>query len=301
MIYAGFMLADADDAEMAEISNLAIVTYWNPHEQEQVDKALSALHVCAKRKLKVMLSVQDIFYRTEKAWDPYWDPKWTEADEWTIRGHHATNDYREALKRFALMQQQIESQGLWPIVKFITVIDEPWTRRYKQDKALVAVELRGIHQFLASQLPRVQRFLNFSGPELWSPWGNLTPQRIIPEPYGDAYGAQVVSFDLYTDTPHTWPQYLGLKGELDKRFPRQLKMLVPDAMLYPHDRLEDKLQRIRQIAEVGFVDPLCLGWLGYGWNSTPEFTGAKAQPEIRRLYAELNAQIMGEIPETEAA
>jgi hypothetical protein len=249
-------------AATADHCNVGYVDVWDCSD-ERLERALSELRALRAAGMLAILNLHRLCCRTQ--WDEHGEridilPELT----WTMRlDVGALDKLDDALTR----------EGLWwPTVAVATVIDEPFSRfvTYGQNAHRSAANLRLIHGYLKRRWPTLLLWLNFSAVELIR-----DRPEFLPQPSADAYGADVVGFDIYTDAlplgdPRTG-SFQALIENLKQLCPGKPIVLAPDGLMFPSDTLPAKLQRIDDIYAIAQGDPQVVALLPYRWEEmTPD-------------------------------
>jgi hypothetical protein len=266
---------DQHGKEIADHADLGMV-YW---ASGNVPGSVETIRQNAANGLRVILNVCSAAWHTS-----------FEGGTWTLRADGAIWD---------ALDQAITAAGLWPNVAAFYHIDEPFSRtsiygtnRPKDD---VAADVRIVNTFLASRKPDLPRIVCFAYTELYAGHGSE-----MTADSSDAYGYDVVAFDLYSDTTH-WDNHLNdprlfahSLNELKRRCPGKPIMLVPDAAMWPGDTQDRKLARINAIYDIAKSDPQIVGMLGYSWNDRNTGTqSVRNLPWMLERYTQIGKEITG--------
>lgn len=267
----GYMGGDASTADHCTVGTVDV---WDCSDARLVH-ALAKLRGMRDARMIAILNLHRVCNRTQ--WDDYDERLLHDADlTWTARLDLGALDKLDAA---------LTSTGLWSVVRATTAIDEPYTRsiQFGQNLDRCATNLRLVHGYLKQRWPHLLIYLNLAAKEYLPEYPEFMPQ-----PSSDAYGADVVGFDIYSDalplgdtraSEQTYGSYKYILGRVKRLCPGKPILLVPDGKMFPGDTLPAKLQRISDIHEIAQRDPWVVGLLPYRLE---ELT-----PEIRAHYKAL--------------
>jgi hypothetical protein len=294
--------------ETHDHTSVEMIGIFNPYDADQIAEFEDTIAIALDARQQIILEVSSIFWRTE------WEPGLPKPLHWTPRAT-VTNgaiDPTEARDRWTIVAEVLDRLRAWANVRYGFHFDEAFSRAYErlyaglpwgvptpdQQKTIdsakqqLAAEIRAVNAFIKQLRPDLRILMNFSGPELYGPW--MAPSRLMPSPTADAYGADLVSFDLYRDTPFDEWQFDALVDILKRTFPGKPYLLVIDGMVWPHETADEKVAYLQRRYDTARRDPLCWGLMAYTWNdlnTTFEGRGVRHEPTLQAFYR----QTFGEI------
>lgn len=221
--------------------------YWSPrNEAASLSSCLSVVSL----GLHLALNISELL----------WDSEWV-GGRWTRRIDETG---------FFRMKQLLTDNGCWPRVASFDHIDEPFHRTgplgTNRPKADVANDLRYANSLLAAVCPTIPRTVAFA-------WTELLPGHASEMPAAlDAFGFNVVAFDLYSDTTvlnnhlNDPTLFAACLTELKRRCPNFPIIVIPDAFMTATDTPELKLARINLLYNYALSDPQVIAFTPYTWN-----------------------------------